>query len=332
MRIIFAGTPEPAVVALQKLIESHHEVAAVITRPDARRGRGRSLHPSPVKALAEEHGIEVLTPTTLKQGTEDGDALRARLTEIAPEAIPVVAYGNLITEDLLSLPRHGWVNLHFSLLPAWRGAAPVQAAIAAGDKRTGATTFRIDQGLDTGDILATMEERIQPTDTADDLLTRLAYAGGDLLVETMNGLEDGSITPQPQEGEATYAHKISTEDARIDWTAQADIVDRHVRAHTPGPGAWTLLGESRLKVGPVSVVEPAELEELPDAIALTSLQPGEVHVAKKEVMVGTGSTPVRLGQIQPPGKKMMNAADWGRGLSSQAAQAAEGGQNEVKFS
>ena len=332
MRIIFAGTPEPAVVALQKLIESHHEVAAVITRPDARRGRGRSLHPSPVKALAEEHGIEVLTPTTLKQGTEDGDALRARLTEIAPEAIPVVAYGNLITEDLLSLPRHGWVNLHFSLLPAWRGAAPVQAAIAAGDKRTGATTFRIDQGLDTGDILATMEETIQPTDTADDLLTRLAYAGGDLLVETMNGLEDGSITPQPQEGEATYAHKISTEDARIDWTAQADVVDRHIRAHTPGPGAWTLLGESRLKVGPVSVVEPAELEELPDAIALTSLQPGEVHVAKKEVMVGTGSTPVRLGQIQPPGKKMMNAADWGRGLSSQAAQAAEGGQNEVKFS
>lgn len=332
MRIIFAGTPEPAVVALQKLIESHHEVAAVITRPDARRGRGRSLHPSPVKALAEEHGIEVLTPTTLKQGTEDGDALRARLAEIAPEAIPVVAYGNLITEDLLSLPRHGWVNLHFSLLPAWRGAAPVQAAIAAGDERTGATTFRIDRGLDTGDILATMEETIRPTDTADDLLTRLAYTGGDLLVETMNGLEDGSITPQPQAGEATYAHKISTEDARIDWTAQADVVDRHIRAHTPGPGAWTLLGESRLKVGPVSVVEPAEREELSDSTALISLQPGEVHVAKKEVMVGTGSTPVRLGQIQPPGKKMMNAADWGRGLSSQASQAAEGGQDEVKFS
>lgn len=331
MRIIFAGTPEPAVVALQKLIESHHEVAAVITRPDAHRGRGRSVHPSPVKVLAEEHGIEVLTPTTLKQGTEDGDALRARLAEIAPEAIPVVAYGNLITEDLLSLPKHGWVNLHFSLLPAWRGAAPVQAAIAAGDERTGATTFRIDRGLDTGDILATMEETIRPTDTADDLLTRLAYAGGDLLVETMNGLEDGSITPQPQAGEVTYAHKISTEDARIDWTAQADVVDRHIRAHTPGPGAWTLLGESRLKVGPVSVVEPAELEELPDTTALTSLQPGEVHVAKKEVMVGTGSAPVRLGQIQPPGKKMMNAADWGRGLSSRASQAAEGGQDEVKF-
>lgn len=332
MRIVFAGTPEPAVVALEKLIDSSHEVAAVITRPDARRGRGRTVHPSPVKALAEKHGIEVLTPTTLKPGTEDGDALRARLAEIAPEAIPVVAYGNLITEDLLSLPTHGWVNLHFSLLPAWRGAAPVQAAIAAGDTRTGATTFRIDQGLDTGDILATIEEDIQDTDTADDLLTRLAYAGGDLLVRTMDGLEDGSIAPQPQRGEASYAHKISTDDARIDWTARAEAVDRHIRAHTPGPGAWTLLGQSRLKLGPVSLVPPTELEDLTEHSALSELQPGEVHVAKKEVMVGTGSTPVRLGKIQPPGKKMMNAADWGRGLARQASQSVEGGEDEVKFS
>lgn len=332
MRIVFAGTPEPAVVALEKLIDSSHEVAAVITRPDARRGRGRTVHPSPVKALAEKHGIEVLTPTTLKPGTEDGDALRARLAEIAPEAIPVVAYGNLITEDLLNLPTHGWVNLHFSLLPAWRGAAPVQAAIAAGDTRTGATTFRIDQGLDTGDILATIEEDIQDTDTADDLLTRLAYAGGDLLVRTMDGLEDGSIAPQPQRGEASYAHKISTDDARIDWTAPAEAVDRHIRAHTPGPGAWTLLGQSRLKLGPVSLVPPTELEVLTEHSALSALQPGEVHVAKKEVMVGTGSTPVRLGKIQPPGKKMMNAADWGRGLARKASQSVEGGEDEVKFS
>ena len=321
MRIIFAGTPEPAVVALEKLIASRHEVAAVITRPDARRGRGRSLHPSPVKALAEKHGIEVLTPTTLKPGTEDGDALRARLAELSPEAIPVVAYGNLITEDLLDVPPHGWVNLHFSLLPAWRGAAPVQASIAAGDEVTGATTFRIDKGLDTGDILATLEERIQPTDTADDLLTRLAYAGADLLVETMDGLEDGSISPQPQEGEATYAHKIATEDARIEWAQPADVIDRHIRAHTPGPGAWTLLGESRLKVGPVSLAA--------DDMAGAVLRPGEVRVGKKEVLVGTGSTPVRLGQIQPPGKKMMNAADWGRGLSSQLPKDE---QDEVTFS
>ncbi|MFG6303029.1 methionyl-tRNA formyltransferase [Corynebacterium hesseae] len=332
MRIVFAGTPEPAVVALEKLIDSPHEVAAVITRPDARRGRGRTVHPSPVKALAEKHGIEVLTPTTLKPGTEDGDALRARLADIAPEAIPVVAYGNLITEDLLSLPTHGWVNLHFSLLPAWRGAAPVQAAIAAGDTRTGATTFRIDQGLDTGDILATIDEDIQDTDTADDLLTRLAYAGGDLLVRTMDGLEDGSIAPQPQVGEASYAHKISTDDARIDWTAPAEAVDRHIRAHTPGPGAWTLLGQSRLKLGPVEPVPPTELEDLTEHSALSALRPGEVHVSKKEVMVGTGSSPVRLGKIQPPGKKMMNAADWGRGLAHQSSQSVEGGEDEVKFS
>ncbi|OFR68329.1 methionyl-tRNA formyltransferase [Corynebacterium sp. HMSC078H07] len=321
MRIIFAGTPEPAVVALEKLIASRHEVAAVITRPDARRGRGRTLHPSPVKVLAEKHGIEVLTPTTLKPGTEDGDALRARLAELSPEAIPVVAYGNLITEDLLHVPTHGWVNLHFSLLPSWRGAAPVQASIAAGDEVTGASTFRIDKGLDTGDILATLEQRIQPTDTADDLLTRLAYAGADLLVETMDGLEDGSISPQPQEGEATYAHKIATEDARIEWAAPADVIDRHIRAHTPGPGAWTLLGESRLKVGPISLADGES--------GASALRPGEVRVGKKEVLVGTGSTAVRLGQVQPPGKKMMNAADWGRGLSSQMAKDE---QDEVTFS
>jgi len=321
VRIIFAGTPEPAVVALEKLIASRHEVAAVITRPDARRGRGRTLHPSPVKVLAEKHGIEVLTPSTLKPGTEDGDALRARLAELSPEAIPVVAYGNLITEDLLHVPTHGWVNLHFSLLPAWRGAAPVQASIAAGDEVTGATTFRIDKGLDTGDILATLEERIQPTDTADDLLTRLAYAGADLLVETMDGLEDGSISTKPQEGEATYAHKIATEDARIEWAAPADVIDRHIRAHTPGPGAWTLLGESRLKVGPISLADGES--------GASALRPGEVRVGKKEVLVGTGSTAVRLGQVQPPGKKMMNAADWGRGLSSQMAKDE---QDEVTFS
>ena len=308
MRIIFAGTPEPAVVALEKLIASRHEVVAVITRPDARKGRGRTLHPSPVKALALEHGIEVLTPTTLKPETEDGEALRARLAELAPEAIPVVAYGNLITEDLLEIPAHGWVNLHFSLLPAWRGAAPVQASIAAGDALTGATTFRIDKGLDTGDILATMEEAIRPTDTADDLLTRLAYAGGDLLVETMDGLEGGSITPQPQEGEATYAHKIATADARIDWTRPAAEVDRHIRAHTPGPGAWTLLDDARLKVGPVRLTEG--IDKL--------LQPGEALISKDAVYIGTATQPVQLDRIQPPGKKMMNAADWARGLGKNA--------------
>lgn len=308
MRLVFAGTPEPAVVALQRLLDSEHEVVAVITRPDARRGRGRTLHPSPVSALASEHGIEVLTPTTLKPGTEDGEALRARLREIAPDCIPVVAYGNLVTEDLLDLPTHGWVNLHFSLLPAWRGAAPVQAAINAGDDITGASTFRIEKGLDTGPVLGTVTEAIRDSDTADDLLTRLAYSGADLLVATMDGLAAGEIQPQPQQGEATHAAKITTEDARITWANPDFAVDRHIRAHTPGPGAWTLLGEERFKIGTAPRVKDEELTD-----ELRNLAPGEVLVNRDSVHVGTGTTPLRLDRIQPPGKKMMAAADWARG-------------------
>lgn len=308
MRIIFAGTPEPAVVALEKLLASSHEVVAVITRPDAKKGRGRSLHPSPVKALAQEHGIEVLTPTTLRPGTEDGDNLRERLAELQPEAIPVVAYGNLISKDLLDVARHGWVNLHFSLLPAWRGAAPVQAAIAAGDDITGASTFRIEEGLDTGPVFGTVTEGITGTDTADDLLTRLAYSGADLLVATMDGLEAGTLEPQPQSGEATYAPKISTAAARIDWAQPAFAIDRHIRAHTPGPGAWTLLDDARLKVGPVRLSEDIDKH----------LQPGEALIGKDAVYIGTATQPVQLDRIQPPGKKMMNAADWARGLGKNA--------------
>ncbi|MDO5669597.1 MAG: methionyl-tRNA formyltransferase [Corynebacterium sp.] len=310
MRLIFAGTPEPAVVALERLLASEHEVAAVLTRPDARRGRGRTLHPSPVSALAQEHGIEVLTPTTLRDNAE----IRQRLAELAPDAIPVVAYGNLIPADLLDLPTHGWVNLHFSLLPAWRGAAPVQAAIRAGDDITGAATFRIEEGLDTGPVLGTVTEEIRGTDTADDLLTRLAYSGADLLVATMDGLAAGELVAQPQQGEATYAPKITTEDARIDWSQPDFAVDRHIRAHTPGPGAWTMLGDDRVKIGPATLGADA------------ALAPGEIEVRKNEVLVGTGTGALTLGQAQPPGKKMMNASDWARGNA--ALQAGE----KVSFS
>lgn len=297
MRLVFAGTPEPAAVALERLIASDHEVVAVLTRPDARKGRGRTLHPSPVKAVALEHGIEVLTPDKL-----DGDTAN-RLREIAPDAIPVVAYGNLIPEHMLDIPAHGWVNLHFSLLPRWRGAAPVQAAIREGDAETGATTFRIDKGLDTGDILATLSDTVRDDDTSGALLERLAYSGADLLVETMDGLEAGSITPQPQSEDGTYAPKIATADARVDWTAAAEVIDQTVRAHTPAPGAWTMRGEDRFKVGPLTTTDTSELE------------PGEVAFGKNEVRVGTGSTDVVLSQVQAPGKKMMNAADWARGLA-----------------
>lgn len=309
MRLIFAGTPEPAVVALKRLLETEHEILAVITRPDARRGRGRTLHPSPVSALAQEHGIEVLTPTTLKPGTEDGEALRERLKELAPDCIPVVAYGNLITEDLLDAAPHGWVNLHFSLLPAWRGAAPVQAAINAGDDITGASTFRIEKGLDTGPVLGTVTETIRDTDTADDLLTRLAYSGADLLVATMDGLAAGEIVPQPQQGEASHAAKITSADARIDWRTPDFAVDRHIRAHTPGPGAWTMWDGNRVKIGPVTRMGSTDNEP-----ELTELAPGHTRIEREAIYVGTAGKPVRLTQIQPPGKKMMAAQDWARGL------------------
>lgn len=301
MRLVFAGTPEPAVVALEKLIGSEHEVVAVLTRPDAKKGRGRTLHPSPVKALAQEHGIEVLTPEKLK-GNEE---VKEKLQALAPDAIPVVAYGNLIPEDFLSIPTHGWINLHFSLLPRWRGAAPVQAGILHGDEYSGATTFRIDAGLDTGDILLQEPEQIRADDTADDLLTRLAYSGGDLLVRTMDDLATGHATFTTQEGEATYAPKISKDDARIDWSAPAEEIDRAIRAHTPGPGAWTTLDGDRVKVGPAAV----STEQI-------ELAPGELAVSKDAVHVGTGTRPVALGNIQPPGKKMMAAADWARGLQN----------------
>ena len=304
MRLVFAGTPEPAAAALERLIASDHEVVAVLTRPDARRGRGRTLHPSPVKALALEHGIEVLTPESL---TRD-DAIREQLTALAPDAIPVVAYGNLIPADMLDIPAHGWVNLHFSMLPKWRGAAPVQAAIAAGDEVTGATTFRIDEGLDTGDILDTLETVIGEAETSGELLERLAYAGADLLVETMDAFEAGTADPTPQPEEGTYAHKINPADARVDWNQPAAVIDRGIRAHTPAPGAWTMRGEDRFKLGPVTPMGSG------------ALAPGEAAFSKNEVLVGTAGGDVRLGTIQPPGKKMMNAADWARGLNPEAKE------------
>ena len=304
MRLVFAGTPEPAAAALERLIASDHEVVAVLTRPDARRGRGRTLHPSPVKALALEHGIEVLTPESL---TRD-DAIRDQLKELAPDAIPVVAYGNLIPADMLDIPAHGWVNLHFSLLPKWRGAAPVQAAIAAGDAVTGATTFRIDEGLDTGDILDTLETVIGEAETSGELLERLAYAGADLLVQTMDALDAGTAAPTPQPEEGTYAHKINPADARVDWNQPAAVIDRGIRAHTPAPGAWTMRGDDRFKLGPVTPTGEG------------ALAPGEAAFGKNEVLVGTAGGDVRLGTIQPPGKKMMNAADWARGLNPEAKE------------
>lgn len=314
MRILFAGTPEPAVATLERLIDSDHDIVGVVTRPDARRGRGRTLHPSPVAECADKHGLKVYKPETLR----GNDEFAALLKELAPECVPVIAYGNLIPEELLGIPTHGFVNVHYSLLPRWRGAAPVQAAIAAGDEETGATIFRIDAGLDTGPILSTVTTRISAEDTADDLLTRLAYDGADLLVQTLTNLERGAVTPQLQDGEATYAHKLDKETARIDWQQSADVIDRRIRAFTPAPGAWTQWDGDKVKLGPVHPLpctqEPAS--SLPPS-SQVKLAPGEVQIEKNNVFVGTGSVSVALSTVQAPGKKRMDAASWGRGVHNQ---------------
>ncbi|RLU84928.1 methionyl-tRNA formyltransferase [Streptomyces griseocarneus] len=300
MKLVFAGTPEVAVPALDALLASgRHEVAAVVTRPDAPAGRGRRLVASPVAQRAEEEGIEVLKPARPR----DPEFL-ARLREIAPDACPVVAYGALLPKAALEIPKHGWVNLHFSLLPAWRGAAPVQHAILAGDEVTGASTFLIEEGLDSGPVFGVLTERIRPTDTSGDLLTRLAFAGAGLLTATMDGIEDGTLqaVPQPAEG-ISLAPKIQVEDARLDWAAPALRVDRVVRGCAPAPGAWTVFRGERLKVMSVALA--------PDR---ADLAPGQIAAAKNSVHVGTGSHAVQLQWVQPQGKKPMAAADWARGV------------------
>lgn len=310
MRLVFAGTPEVAVPALDALLASgRHEIAAVVTRPDARAGRGRRLVPSPVAQRSEEEGIEVLKPAKPR----DEDFL-ARLREIAPDCCPVVAYGALLPRVALDVPRHGWVNLHFSLLPAWRGAAPVQHALLAGDEVTGASTFQIEEGLDSGPVYGVVTEEVRTTDTSGDLLTRLAFAGAGLLAATMDGIEDGTLRPEPQKEEGvSLAPKISVEDARIDWSAPALRVDRLVRACTPAPGAWTVFRDERLKVRSVALA--------PDGAGDGSGPgPGELLVGKNSVLVGTGSHPVRLEWVQPQGKKPMPAADWARGTRIAAGE------------
>ncbi|MEO3823540.1 methionyl-tRNA formyltransferase [Actinomadura sp. B10D3] len=300
MRLVFAGTPETALPSLTALLESTHEVAAVVTRPDGRAGRGRRLSPSPVAALAAEAGVEVLKPEKARD-----PAFLDRLREIAPDCCPVVAYGALLPREALEIPRYGWVNLHFSLLPAWRGAAPVQRAILHGDDVTGAATFQIEEGLDTGPVYGVLTEPIRPTDTSGGLLERLAVAGANLLLDTMNGIEAGVLEPRPQPTEGvSHAAKLTPEDGRVDWKSPALHIDRLVRACTPAPGAWTTFRETRVKLGPVRPV--------PDAAAPA---PGEIRAGKNEVLVGTGTHPVALGEVQPQGKRRMPATDWIRGVT-----------------
>lgn len=299
MRLVFAGTPNVAVPSLQAILASRHEVVAVLTRPDAPAGRGRKLVPSPVAEIAADAGVELLRPARPR----DQDFL-ARLAEIAPDCAPVVAYGGLVPKAALDVPKHGWINLHFSLLPAWRGAAPVQHAIMAGDDITGACTFQLDEGLDTGPIYGRLTETIRPTDTSGDLLGRLADSGAKLLVATLDGIEAGRLVAEPQPADGvSMAPKLTVDDARVDWIAPAMRIDRVVRACTPAPGAWTTFRGERLKLRPVRLDPNAG-----------DLAPGVLDVSREGVRVGTGSHPVLLGDVQPQGKRAMPAADWARGV------------------
>ena len=299
MRIVFAGTPGPALPSLQRLIDSgHHDVVAVLTRPDAAAGRRGQPAPSPVAELALDAGIPVLRPAR-----PNSPEFAAELAELAPDCCAVVAYGALLSPELLAVPTHGWVNLHFSLLPAWRGAAPVQAAIAAGDAVTGATTFLIEPALDSGPVYGVLTETIRPTDTAGELLERLSVAGGGLLEATVDGIADGALNAVPQPGDGiSVAPKVTVEQARVRWDLPAQVIERRIRAFTPNPGAWTMIADMRIKLGPVSVDPDSD-----------PLEPGAIRVDRAAVRVGTGTHPVLLGQLQPPGKRPMAAADWARG-------------------
>jgi methionyl-tRNA formyltransferase len=290
VRLVFAGTPQPAVPSLRALLDSaRHEVVAVVTRPDAPSGRGRSLRRSPIGALADEAGVPVLTPDRPR----DPEFLAA-LRELAPDCCPVVAYGALVPPAALDVPRHGWVNLHFSLLPAWRGAAPVQAALRHGDEITGATTFRLEEGLDTGPVFGVVTEAVRADDTAGTLLQRLADSGAVLLSATLDGIADGSLSPRPQPSDGvSHAPKVTVADARVDWSAPPTAIDRLVRSVTPDPGAWTTFRDERLGIGPVRAA--------PDA---PELKPGELHAEKRRV----------LGEVRPLGKRPMPAPDWARGV------------------
>ncbi|SDL71896.1 methionyl-tRNA formyltransferase [Tessaracoccus oleiagri] len=295
MRLVFAGTPDVAVPSLEALAASGHEVVGVITRPDAPAGRGRRLTASPVAAKAVELGLPVLKPAHPR----DEDFQR-QLRDLAPDVCPVVAYGALLPQSALDIPARGWVNLHFSLLPRWRGAAPVQRAIMAGDAETGTTCFRIVRALDAGPVYE-VESVPMPDETAGELLARLAVSGARQLVRVMDAIEGGAEpVPQAEEG-VTVAAKLTSDDARVDFARTAAEVRNHIMGCSPDPGAWCELDGTRLKLYRASVAEGV------------SAAPGELVVTKRQVFAGTADGAVELLEVQAPGKRRMAAVDWARG-------------------
>ena len=293
MRAAFFGTPAPAVTALEALLaDPRIDVPVVVTNPDRPRGRGHELAPPPVKVAARDAGVEVLQPLRAADVT-------SRLAALQLDVCAVVAYGQILPSTLLAVPAHGFVNLHFSLLPAWRGAAPVPASILHGDLDAGVTCFVLDAGMDTGPILVTRTTRIAPTETSGELTGRLAELGAPLLVDALVGLVDGTLQPQPQDdARATYAPKITPADARIDWSSSAERVQRAVRAYNPVPGAHTTFRDRRLKIHRAQIVpgdgEPGTVVGIDDRTGAP--------------VVACGSAALRLDELQPAGKRAMSGA------------------------
>ncbi|MCS6710674.1 methionyl-tRNA formyltransferase [Brachybacterium sp. EF45031] len=302
MRVIFAGTPDTAVPSLRALHAGGHDIVGVLTRPDAPTGRGRRLTPSPVRVVAEELGLPMLTPTSLRD-EQTVEWIRERDAQVAV----VVAYGALVPAPLLTALPLGWVNLHFSLLPQWRGAAPVQHAVLAGQDHTGVSVFQLAEGLDTGDVLVQEETPIGPFETSGDLLERLAEHGAGTLLTALARLEDGTADPRPQDdAAATAAPKLTTAGAALDPRRPAGEVSAHIRGMSPRPGAWALLDGQRIKILGVAPLPTDAPDDLP---------PGALHATRRALLLGTGTTPIALGTIAPAGKRPMPAADWARGAS-----------------
>ncbi|MGV8857190.1 methionyl-tRNA formyltransferase [Rhodoglobus sp.] len=301
MRLLFAGSPDVAVPSLDALLESKHEVAAVLTRTDSAQGRRRVMTPTPVAARAEQAGVEVIRANRLDDtASESIEALNVDLGVI-------VAYGGLVPKHVLTIPRLGWINLHFSLLPQWRGAAPVQRAIMGGDTVAGATVFQLVEKLDAGDIFATMTEPIGAQQTAGALLQQLSFSGATLLSTVVDSLAAGTAHAEPQSGNITLAPKLTLEDGRIDWSQGAQDVHNQIRGVTPEPGASTQVDGKRLKV-----LDAAIARETP------ALPIGHINFVGKKVFVGTASEPIELLRVHPEGRNAMDAAAWWRGLNSES--------------
>lgn len=304
LRLVFAGTPAAAVPSLERLADSGHDLVAVVTRPAAPQGRKRVLTPSPVADAAMRLGIPVIEASRLDQ------AVTERLRSLEPDLGVIVAYGGLVREPLLSAPRHGWINLHFSLLPAWRGAAPVQHALISGDAETGAAVFRLVPELDAGDVFAMRPTAITDDVTAGQLLEELADTGAALLAEVVDAIADGTATASPQQGAPSFAPKLGIDDARLDWDRPAGEVRSRFRGVTPEPGAWTTIDGQRLKV--------LDLGRAPDAGPLPA---GRIELDGRRVLVGTGTEPLELRRVQPAGRTAMPAVDWWRGAGRAEAVA-----------